>query len=149
MANMTSDLDKAGRSAGDRARARAYYWDFWPGMIGYVAVLLGVLAWGHLDGDSSWRFLWAVLPVIPMLWVLRAVVRHLRRCDDYQQLLALRALVIGFAAAMGTAITLGFLGIARLVLPVPLASGGWIVFTAGMLAWGVAAGVLALQAQRR
>lgn len=138
---MTSDLDSTSRSAGDRARARAYHRDFWPGIVGYAVVLTGVLVWGELDGDSPWRLLWAVLPVVPALWVVRAILRHLRRIDDYQQLLLLRGLAIGFVTAMITSMTVGFLGIAGLALPV----AGWITFGAGMLGWAAGTGVVGLR----
>jgi hypothetical protein len=117
-------------------------------MIGYGVVLGGVLAWGNLNGESPWRFLWAVLPLIPMLWVVRAVVRHLRRVDEYQRLLLLQGLGVGFVIAMIASVTVGFLGVAGLVLPAPLATGGWIVFAVGMLGWAVAGGILAQKAQK-
>lgn len=138
---MTSDVDSAPRSAGDRARARAYHRDFWPGIVGYAVVLTGVLVWGELDGDSPWRLLWAVLPVVPALWVVRAILRHLRRIDDYQQLLLLQGLAIGFVTAMITSMTVGFLGIAGLALPV----AGWITFGAGMLGWAAGTGLVGLK----
>ena len=137
---MTSSLDRTGGegvSTGDRARARAYYRDFTPGMVGYGVVLGAVLAWGHLDGTSAWRWVWAVLPVLPAAWVVRAVVRHLHRVDEYQRLLLLQGLGVGFAVAMLAAVTVGFLGIAGL----PMAAAGWVVYGAGMLAWLVASAV--------
>ena len=79
--------------------------------------------------------MWAVLPVVPMLWVLRAVSRHLRRVDDYQQRLLLRGLGVGFAVAMFSAVTVGFLGIAGMDMRL----SGWIIYGAGMLGWLVAA----------
>jgi len=106
---MTSDLDKTSRSEGDRARARAYYWDFWPSMVAYGLTLTAVLIWGHLDGQSPSRYLWALVPVLPMLWTVRAVMRHLTRIDDYQRLLLLKGLAVGFAVAMIASITMGFL----------------------------------------
>ena len=135
---MTSDLDSSRSSSGDRARARAYQRDFWPGMTGYGVVLTVVLLWGGLDGPSPWRFLWAVLPVIPALWIVRAVVRHVHRVDDYQRLLLVQSLGVGFAIAMIAAVTAGFLGIAGL----PMRSVGWIIYSAGMLGWVVAGRVL-------
>lgn len=131
---MTSDLDSALGSAGDRVRTRAYYRDFLPGVIGYAVVLGAALVWGDLDGTSSWRYLWAVLPVVPALWMLRAVLRHVRRIDDYQRLLLLQGLGVGFAIAMIAALTLGFLGIAGL----SMRGAGWVVYSAGMLGWLVA-----------
>lgn len=131
---MTSNLDTSLGSTGDRVRSRAYHRDFWPGVVGYAVVLMAVLLWGNLEGNSSWRYLWAVLPVVPALWMIRAVLRHIRRIDDYQRLLLLQGLGVGFAIAMITALTLGFLGIAGL----PMFAAGWITYSSGMLGWLVA-----------
>lgn len=103
-------------------------------MIGYGLVLLFVLVWGNLDGQSPWRYLWALLPVVPAFWTLRAVLRHVQRIDDYQRLLLLQGLGVGFAVAMIASLTLGFLGIAGL----PMRHAGWVVYGAGMLGWIVA-----------
>lgn len=128
---MTRNLDSDASSAGDRARSRAYSKEFWPGIVGYGVLLTASLVWGDLDGASPWRYVWAVLPVLPALWIVRAVLRHLRRVDDYQRALLLQGLGVGFAVAMITALTLGFLGIAGL----PMAASGWVVYAAGMLGW--------------
>lgn len=135
---MTSDLDNIPESAGDRVRTKAYHRDFWPSIVGYGAVLTAVLIWGGLDGHSPSRFLWALLPVVPALWTVRAVLRHVRRIDDYQQLLLLNGLAVGFAIAMIASLTVGFLGIAGL----PMQGAGWVIYSAGMLGWLVA-GLLA------
>ncbi|MDQ2739598.1 MAG: hypothetical protein M3Y35_13500 [Actinomycetota bacterium] len=105
---MTSNVDKANRSRGDSARARAYFRDFIPGMLGWGLMMILVLIFGHLDGTSAWRFLWALLPVVPLVWVLRAAWRHLARVDEYQQRKLLQGIGIGFAVAMFTAITSAF-----------------------------------------
>jgi hypothetical protein len=131
MGNMTNNLDSASAGARERATSRAYLREFWPGMIGYVVILTGVLAWGDLDGDSPWRFAWAVLPVVPMLGIVLAVLRHIRRIDDYQRFLLLQGLGVGFALAMISSITMGFLAISGLTIP----GTGWIVYSAGMLGW--------------
>ncbi|MCU1511366.1 MAG: hypothetical protein JWO34_1206 [Arthrobacter sp.] len=128
---MTSTLDSQDRSDGDRAIFRAYQLEFWPGIIAYAVLLTGVLLWGDLDGQSPWRFAWAVVPVLPALWIVRAVLRHVRRIDDYQRLLLLQALGGGFAVAMIAAVTMAFLEIAGLRVE----GVGWIVYGAGMLGW--------------
>ncbi len=97
----------------------------------YAIVLAGVGIWGHLDGSSPWRFLWALLPVIPALWTVRAVLRHLGRVDDFQRLLLLQGLAVGFGIAMIASVTVGFLGIAGLRLP----AAGWVIYGAGMVGW--------------
>ena len=136
---MTRSLDSGSSSSGDRARSRAYQLDFWPGMAGYVLALLAVLRWGGLDGASPARWAWALLPVVPALWMVRAVVRHLHRIDEYQRDLVLQGLAVGFGVAMVTAVTLGFLGIAGLSGQVT----GWVVYGAGMLGWIVGGQVAA------
>ena len=125
---MTRTLDTA---QGDRQRGIAYSRDFWPGMVGYGVVLTIVMIWGGLDGTSPWRFVWAALPVLPALWVLRAVVRHLGRIDDYQRQLVLQGLSVGFGTAMITSITAGFAMIAGLTwIGTP-----WVIYGAGMAGW--------------
>jgi hypothetical protein len=97
---MTSGLDSVGRSESDRAKARAYGREFWPGMAAYALVLVAVLS---------------------------------RRVDEYQKLLLLQSLAVGFAVAMLAAITLGLLATAGL----RLADAPWIVYGAGMLGWAL------------
>jgi hypothetical protein len=102
-------------------------------------VLILVVIFGDIDGTSAWRFLWALLPVVPALWVLRAVSRHLARVDEYQQQKLLQGIGVGFAVAMITAITLGFLGIAGLDMRL----AGWITYGAGMLGWLISSAITA------
>lgn len=104
-------------------------------MVAYAALLIAVLIFGGLEGDSPWRFLWAVVPIIPVVWIAVAMVLHVRRIDDYQRLLTLKGLSIGFAVAMLTSATLGFLQIAGLTFEG--FGAGWIVFSAGMISWAV------------
>jgi hypothetical protein len=135
---MTSKLDSDRWSEGDRAKARAYNREFWPGVAAYAVVLVAVLVWGGLDGQSPWRFVWALAPVLPAAWMVRAVMRHVRRVDEYQKLLLIQSLAAGFAVAMLASITLRFLAIAGLQLP----DAPWIVYGAGMLGWGLTSGCM-------
>lgn len=102
-------------------------------MISYAVVLVAVLTWGDLEGDSPWRFLWALAPVVPAMWLVRAVLRQVHRVDEYQRLLLLQSLAVGFAAAMLAAITLGFLANAGL----RFTDAPWLVLAAGTLGWGL------------
>ena len=128
---MTNNLDSPGMSAGDRAISRSYQREFWSGMIAYFVILTAVLLWGQLDGDSPWRFVWAVMPVLPALWLVVALLRHIRRIDDYQRQLLLQGLAAGFALAMLASVTFGFLAIAGLEIP----GMAWIIYSLGMLGW--------------
>jgi hypothetical protein len=134
---MTRKLDRSERSEGDRARTRAYHREFWPGIVAYVVVTCAASLGIGLTDSSPWRYLWALLPVIPAAWVVRAVLRHVRRVDEFQRLLMLESLAAGFAVAMLAAITLGFLATAGF----HPAAGPWIVYTAGMLAWAITGSV--------
>jgi glucose-6-phosphate-specific signal transduction histidine kinase len=130
---MTSKLDNESATASERATARAYSREFWPAMVGYAVVLVATLTWGHLDGDSPLRFVWALAPVIPAVWIVRAVFRQVHRVDEYQRLLLLKSLAVGFAVAMLAAITLGFLANAGL----RFTDAPWLMLAAGMLGWAV------------
>jgi hypothetical protein len=100
-------------------------------MAAYGVVLPLVLVFGGLDGTSPSRFVWALLPMIPALGVVRAVWRHVSRLDEYQRALLTRSLAIGFGVMAVTAVTLGFLEIAGL----HLAAGPWIIYGLGMSSW--------------
>ena len=136
---MTRKLDNPRWSTGDRTRAGAYLRDFVPGIVAYVVVLLAVVTWGDLGGESGWRFAWALLPVLPALWVVRAVVRHLRRVDEYGRLVLLKGLAGGFVVAMVSAMIVGFLELAGLRLA--HGGAGWLIYGAGMAGWLVASAV--------
>jgi hypothetical protein len=61
------------------------------------------------------------------------VFRHVHRVDEYQRLLLLRSLAVGFAVAMLAALTLGFLANAGL----RFADAPWLMLAAGMLGWAL------------
>ncbi|KRE81556.1 hypothetical protein [Arthrobacter sp. Soil763] len=65
------------------------------------------------------------------LWIVRAVLRHVRRSEDYQRLLMLQGLAGGFAVAMIASVTLAFLEIAGQRID----GTGWLIYGAGMLGW--------------
>jgi hypothetical protein len=134
MTGMTSDLDSS-PSDGDRRRSRAYYRDFFPAMLAYFLLVPVVIAFGDLHGRSSLRFAWAMLPVLPLLFAVWAVWRHLNRQDEYQRLMLLQSLAVGFAGCVVAAVVMGFLGLAGLVA----LAGPWVIFGAGMAGWAAAA----------
>jgi len=145
-AAMTRKLDFDGTSDGDRTQVRACLVDFVPGTLAYLVVLAAVIAWEHFDGRSDWRYLWAVLPVLPALWVVRSMWRHLRRVDEYQRPLLLRGLGGGFAVVVIVVITMGFLELAGRGASMPVA--GWIVFGAGMLGRALSSAVASARSAR-
>ena len=129
-------------AAVDARNAAAYRRDFLPGIVGYGVVLAVVLSIVGQSVDSAVDWVLIMLPVVPALWVVRAVLRHLRRIDEYQRLLQYEAMAVGFGVAMVAALTLGFVGVGGYATR----GTGWIVYGAGMAAWGVTA---AVQGRRR
>lgn len=84
-----------------RAVYKRYLREFFLAMGGYVALILlyGVLV-PRLH-DVSWRGVLAVLPLLPMLGVIRAVVRLIRDEDELERRIdleafAIAAMVVGF-----------------------------------------------------
>lgn len=121
----------------ERRQRAAYRRDFLPSAIGYVVVLGVTLSLVGDTVDTGGEWILVMLPVVPALWGVRAMVRHLQRVDEYQRLRQLESMSVGFGVAMVAAITLGFVGVAGTAT----VSAGWIIYGAGMLAWMVASQV--------
>jgi uncharacterized membrane protein len=98
----------------ERRSARAYLREFIPAVVGYVLVLGTIIVLVDFRTAAVWKYAVAVLPVIPALWVVRAVIRHLGRIDEMQRALQVDGVAAGFGVAMITSITIGFLAIAGL-----------------------------------
>lgn len=132
---MNSDL-RNGRTHTERAASASYLREFLPAIVGYVVVLVAILLFVDLETSGSWRYLVAVLPVVPALWGVRAISRHLRRVDEMQRSIQVDAMAAGFGVAMITALTIGFLAMAGLDAN---RWGPWLIYSSGMLGWLVAA----------
>jgi len=93
-------------SRSDEARARAQLLDWLPAVI--VLVLLSlVVEFGLFGSDGSWDLFWSLLNLAPVLWIVRAVVRGLRRADEYQARRQLEAMAIGFGVQTTALFTIG------------------------------------------
>lgn len=112
--------------------AKTYTFELIASMIAYSVILMASI-WALERTDSRvLQVVLAVLPVVPLLFALRAFLRFLARMDELQQRIQLQA--IGFAAgATGlVTITVGFLENAGLPQP------SWIwVFPMLIAFWGL------------
>ena len=133
--------DEPRMSEGDRRRSREYLREFLPGMIGYVvaiAVIVGVVD----ERPTTANRLLAMLPLVPSLWAMRAIVRMIRRSDELVRSVHYRAMSVGFGAAMMAALATGLFSI-----PGDTGLFGrlapWLIFSVGMMGWALASGVLA------
>ena len=128
-------------SRSDKIRSRAEIQDWLPAVV--CLVLLSVISeLGLFGANGSAKLFWSLLNLVPALLIVRAVVRSLRRADEYQRLAQLEALAIGFGTLMMAIFTTGLLqagGVGDLMHLVQIS------FIGSMLVWIAA---LLVKAQR-
>jgi hypothetical protein len=101
MASRTSNLE--------RRQQRAELRDAAPAFVALI-VTNAIVAVADLEPDRhGWHVAVALLPLPAALWLAWVHVRVLRRCDEYQRIVHLQALAIGFLVSMLIALTGGLL----------------------------------------
>jgi hypothetical protein len=115
--------------------ARRYTLSVVGSMVAYAFVLVVSLSLLKHGVPSPWKYVIAVLPVLPALWVPLAAVRLFRELDELQKQIQLEGLAFGFIAAAVLTLTYGFLQNAGLpevswVWVCPVMSVCWMVGTA-------------------
>jgi hypothetical protein len=128
---MTSDLDSGGESTIEIRRRRIFRVRIWVGVGCFLLANFALYLWGN--GAGPWRIVWAVLPLLPVVWIVIVTVLRVRQMDEYQVKLFFPGLAVGFSLSMVTAITLGTFNAAGFSVP----NGGWAVALVGILAWEV------------
>ena len=105
-------------------------------LVAYPIMVFGSITLLKMYPEAVWRPLVAIVPLIPVLFALRAFLRYLNRLDELQQRIQLNA--IAFAAGATTILTLtyGFLENAGF----PRISWVW-VFPILVGLWGIAGAV--------
>lgn len=86
------------------------------------------------DDSTVGRALFMFTPVIPIVLIGRAIVRSLRRADEFQQLETYKAIAFSFAVAMVVSVMLGF---ASSVFKLDARPVAWAPFMGGMGTWAV------------
>jgi hypothetical protein len=85
---------------------RRYARDFTVTMIAYVIVIIiSRLTLNNME-DSPWRFAIALLPIVPVIFLMAAFMRYLTAIDELQQKIQLQA--IGFAAGTTGLLTFAY-----------------------------------------
>jgi hypothetical protein len=96
-----------------------YLREFIPAMLGYMIVLpISIVLLLRVDMPPVLQGAVALLPVLPMLFVMRAILRHMLRQDEMQQRIELQAVAITCALIGIATFSVGFLQNVRL-LPSP------------------------------
>jgi hypothetical protein len=130
---MTSDLDSGGESPTEVRRQHLFRTQAWVGAGCFLLANFARDQWGDLNGTGSWRFVWALLPLLPLAWIVAVTVHRVRQMDEYQLKLLFPGLAVGFAVAIFAAITVALLS----ATGINLSGAGWLVALCGLLAWQV------------
>jgi hypothetical protein len=88
---------------------KRYLKEFGTAMLGYFILLPISLHLLKTAPQSSSRFLWAILPVLPFPFVIWAVVRFYRNLDELHRRIHLEGLSYSFPASLLLMFTYGFL----------------------------------------
>jgi hypothetical protein len=112
--------------------ARAYRAELWIAVAVYVVLLFGSILVARPMTASPLRTALLVLPMLGFALMIRAIVRHVARIDEYQRLRMLESLGLSFAITGAVTFSYGFLetaGFPRLSM-----FSVWIVMG---VSWGV------------
>ncbi|MFD3466669.1 hypothetical protein ACFWWM_09945 [Streptomyces sp. NPDC058682] len=96
------------QSRSDTVRTRGWFLDWLPAVI-TLGLLSLIAEFGLFGSADAWKLFWSLLNLAPGLWIVRAVIRSLRRADEYQRRRQLEALAIGFGVLLMSIFTIGLL----------------------------------------
>lgn len=121
---------------------RRYLREFVPPMVAYVLLLSASLWLLKRVEEPLLRGLVALMPVVPIALVLRAIIRYIRDTDELQRRIELEA--VSFSSALVSLLYLagGFLQQAG-VIDIPAGTAMIWVFPLVCFAYGIAKGVVA------
>jgi hypothetical protein len=128
---MTRGLDSDGESPTEARHQHIFRSQAWVGAGCFLLTTFARDQWGDLNGTSPWRFVWALLPLLPLAWIVAVTVRRVRQMDEYQLKLLFPGLAVGFTVTILAAITAALLSATRL----NTSGAGWIVTLCGLVAW--------------
>lgn len=120
-----------------KALGRRYMRELLPAMIAYMITLF-VSVWLLKQVEIEWlRALLALLPVAPVVLVMRAIIRYIRDTDELQQKIELESVSIATALVSLLYLSGGFLQTAK-VIDVPAAVAMIWVFPLVCAVYGLA-----------
>ena len=83
--------------------------EFGGSMLAYSVVLVLSLMFLRENPDSPWRIPVMVAPVIPIVFMMLAVIRSVRRMDELHRRIHLEAVIIAYLATLILCFSYGFL----------------------------------------
>ena len=119
---------------------RRYGFEMLGGFLAYAIVLSVSLSFLKGYPESSWRIPFTLAPVIPIAFMMGAVIRGVRRMDEMHKQIQLEALVFAFCATMFLSISYGFLE----NVGFPSVNWMWVGFSMVAL-WGIGGAIASMR----
>ena len=94
---------------------RRYRRELFYAMSAYVIVMLTVWPLVRSTDSTNLRVLITAVPLVPLAFALRAMLRHVRDSDEFQRRLHLEALAIAALVVSFVSMTAGFLAAAEVI----------------------------------
>jgi hypothetical protein len=129
---MTPRADRERKSSSDVARGRAAVRDAVPAMVTLLALQGSLILLDPHGPVTVWYLVWSFSPLVPAVWLMWVQLRGLRRADEYQRVMQLEAMAIGFGAAIMLSLAGSLLDGAGMGDP---RQSLQVTFTVGVLAW--------------
>ncbi|HZR63734.1 MAG TPA: hypothetical protein VFA85_01230 [Terriglobales bacterium] len=111
---MSSSLDIGGvvmmmGECVDKAASRKYRFRTLVVAAAYMALTYASVRWLHRQPALPWRYVIAILPVLPIFLMPALVIEYFRNLDELQKKIQLEALGFAFAATALSTLSYGFL----------------------------------------
>jgi hypothetical protein len=98
-------------------------------LILYLALLAVAVVWAPKVESSPWRYVIALLPILPGLFLTLGIVRMTSKIDEMERRIVLEAVAFSFIFTMILLLSFALLGL----VGVPQPSNTWVVFIMAML----------------
>jgi hypothetical protein len=86
-------------------------------MVLYIGLLAWSLNWLQSHPDSAWRYLVALAPMLPGIFIALGILRAIRRLDELAQKILLEGMSVSFFFTLILTLSLGLLSMAGLPQP--------------------------------
>lgn len=88
---------------------RAYQFELWTALAIYLVLLVVSICWGGPLAEGPVRTAALLAPMLGFGLMIRAIVRHVSRIDEYQRLRLLESMALAFAITGAVTFSYGFL----------------------------------------
>lgn len=136
--------DETGMTNREKRAATRYVWEFSIGMVLFVLLFLVLPKWWVTELGTWPHLVRTLLPILPLIWAVIALWRHVRNIDEMQRAVLVRSFAFGFAVTMLATVVIALLRGGGNEVP----GGEWIIFIVGMTSWGIAIPVNTMKSDR-